>query len=160
MADLKTRIDPAEARAVLATYAHVLDDGAIGDWPSLFAEDGVYRITTRRNEDQGMPLSIMLARGRGMLFDRVEAIEQANIFEPHYYRHVLSDSRVVEAGEGTLTLSTSFMCVRTMMNGDMCLFAAGRYVDVVQWVEGRLLYRQKTVILDASKVDTLLAIPL
>jgi anthranilate 1,2-dioxygenase small subunit len=73
------------------------DEGPLTDWPTFFTETCLYRITTRQNEERNMPLSIMLCDNHAMLYDRVEAIEKANIFEPHYYRHVLSDSRMLRS---------------------------------------------------------------
>ena len=107
-----------------------------------------------------MPLSIMLCDNHAMLFDRVEAIEKANVFEPHYYRHILSDSRLLRTTADSIVVETSFFCVRTMLDGRMTLFAAGKQVDEVVMQDNRSLFRSKTVVLDASMVDTLIAIPL
>ncbi len=81
----------AGARALLVAYTYVLDEGPLSDWPTLFTPACLYRITTRQNEERNMPLSIMLCDNHAMLYDRVEAVEKANIYEPHYYRHILSD---------------------------------------------------------------------
>jgi len=149
-----------QARRLIADYADTIDDGMLSDWPKYFTHDGIYRITTRQNEAAKMPLSIMLCDNRAMLYDRVEAIEHANIFEPHVYRHILSDSRTVEVTDDYLGVATSFSCVRTMLDGRMTLFAAGRYVDRIVLEEGQCRFRSRTVILDSSRIDTLIAIPL
>jgi anthranilate 1,2-dioxygenase small subunit len=47
-----------------------------------------------------------------------------------------------------------------MLDGRMCLFAAGKYVDEVVVEDDRWLFRAKTVVLDSSQVDTLIAKPL
>jgi anthranilate 1,2-dioxygenase small subunit len=151
---------PAQARALLARYSYVLDEGPLADWPAFFTEQCLYRITTRQNEERNMPLSIMLCDNHAMLYDRVEAVEKANIYEPHYYRHVLSDSRVLRTTADSIWLETSFICVRTMLDGRMCLFAAGKYADEVVAEGERLLFRSKTVVLDSSQIDTLIAKPL
>jgi anthranilate 1,2-dioxygenase small subunit len=150
----------AQARQLLTMYTYVLDEGPLSDWPGLFTETCVYRITTRQNEERSMPLSIMLCDNHAMLYDRVEAVEKANIFEPHYYRHVLSDSRMLRTTPDSLWMETSFICVRTMLDGRMSLFAAGKYFDEIVAPEDRCLFRSKTVVLDASQVDTLIAKPL
>ena len=150
-----------QARRLIADVADALDAGDIERWPSFFADPCLYRITTRQNEEANMPLSIMLCDSPAMLYDRVEAILHANIFEPHHNRHVLSDSRYVERGADAMQVTTSFMCVRTMVTGGaMTLFAAGRYIDEIVRVDGACRFRSRTVVLDASQVDTLLAIPL
>jgi anthranilate 1,2-dioxygenase small subunit len=150
----------AGARQLLAAYTYVLDEGPLTDWPTFFTEACLYRITTRQNEERNMPLSIMLCDNHAMLYDRVEAVEKANIFEPHYYRHVLSDSRPLRSTADSLWMETSFICVRTMLDGRMSLFAAGKYVDEIVMDGDRWLFRSKTVVLDSSQVDTLIAKPL
>lgn len=150
----------AQARQLLAAYTYVLDEGPLTNWPGLFTEICLYRITTRQNEERNMPLSIMLCDNHAMLYDRVEAVEKANIFEPHYYRHVLSDSRMLRTTPDSLWMETSFICVRTMLDGRMLLFAAGKYVDEIVAHADRCLFRSKTVVLDPSQVDTLIAKPL
>jgi anthranilate 1,2-dioxygenase small subunit len=150
----------AGARQLLADYTYVLDEGPLTDWPTFFTETCLYRITTRQNEERNMPLSIMLCDNHAMLYDRVEAVEKANIFEPHYYRHVLSDSRLLRTTPDSIVTETSFICVRTMLDGRMCLFAAGKYVDEIVLEGDRRLFRAKTVVLDSSQIDTLIAKPL
>jgi anthranilate 1,2-dioxygenase small subunit len=150
----------AGARALIAAYASVLDEGPLSDWPTFFTEPCLYRITTRQNEEGNMPLSIMLCDNQAMLYDRVEAVEKANIYEPHYYRHILSDSRTLRTTAQSVVMETSFICVRTMLDGRMTLFAAGKYLDEVVTEKGRWLFRSKTVVLDSSQVDTLIAKPL
>ena len=157
---IQEKVTAAEARALLADYAYTLDAGHLAKWPALFTERGLYRITTRQNHERGYPLSIMLCDNRNMLYDRVEATEKANIFEPHYYRHVLSDSQPMESKDDALAARTSFVCVRTMLDGSTLLFCSGEYLDEVVREDGACRFRSKTVILDQSRIDTLIAIPL
>jgi anthranilate 1,2-dioxygenase small subunit len=149
-----------EARALQRDYVYTIDDGKLAEWPTYFTDPCLYRITTRDNLRQGFPLSIMLCDNQAMLFDRVEATEKANIFEPHMYRHILSDAQMVNGEGGTLTVRTSFICVRTMLDGGMSLFVSGEYLDEIVRENGRCLFRSKTVVLDLSRIDTLIAIPL
>ena len=153
-------VKPEEARALLRDYTYALDAGRLSDWPMFFTDQGLYRITTRQNLEQGYPLSIMLCDNRNMLYDRVEATEKANIFEPHYYRHILSDSQPMEVKDGAVCARTSFICVRTMLDGSTILFTSGEYLDEVVREEGVVRFRSKTVVLDQSRIDTLIAIPL
>jgi anthranilate 1,2-dioxygenase small subunit len=154
------RVSLAAARSLLCDYSYALDDGKLSDWPGFFTDPCLYRITTRDNHRRGYPLSIMLCDNRAMLFDRIEATEKANIFEPHHYRHVLSDSQLVEQRHDALVVRTGFLCVRTMLDGDSILFVSGEYLDEFVVVEGACRFRAKTVILDQSRIDTLIAIPL
>jgi len=95
-----------------------------------------------------------------MLKDRVSALRQANIYEPQRYRHLVSSIKIVEAHADTLDLVANFLVVRTMQEGDMTLFAAGRYLDRVRRQDGNWKFARKDVVLDSRQIDTLLAIPL
>ncbi|HEY0288632.1 MAG TPA: aromatic-ring-hydroxylating dioxygenase subunit beta [Pseudomonas sp.] len=154
------RITESQARQLISDYTYTIDDGAVSEWPTYFTEPCLYRITTRQNHEMVMPLSIMLCDNQAMLYDRVEAIEKANIFEPHYYRHVVSESKVIGKTDTEIQMETSFICVRTMLDGRVTVFATGRYSDHIVLDEGRCLFRSRVVILDSSKIDTLIAIPL
>ena len=149
-----------EAAALLADYAYALDEGRLGEWPRFFTDPCLYRITTRDMFRQGRPLSIMVCDNQAMLYDRVEATERVNIFEPHHYRHVLSRSRLLERRPDCLCLQTAFICVRTMADGTQSLFVSGEYSDEIVRGGGGCLLRARTVILDSSRFDSVLAIPL
>ena len=138
----------------------MLDDGPLSQWPEFFAEDCLYRIASRENERRGLPLPILLCDSRAGLYDRVEATEKANIFEPHWYRHILSQSRIVPGTGGITIVETAFLCLRTMLRGVAGFFVSGVYRDEIVRDGNRLLFRSKTVVLDKSQIDTLIAIPL
>jgi len=59
-----------------------------------------------------------------------------------------------------LEVHANFLVVRTMQDGAMTLFAAGRYVDSVVHGATGWHFARKTVILDSRRIDTLLAIPI
>jgi anthranilate 1,2-dioxygenase small subunit len=47
-----------------------------------------------------------------------------------------------------------------MRDGTMSLFATGRYVDALVEEAGALRFRERVVVCDSGRIDTLLAIPL
>jgi anthranilate 1,2-dioxygenase small subunit len=55
---------------------------------------------------------------------------------------------------------TPFLVVRIMRDGAMDLFATGRYLDVLVEVGDTLRFRERVVVCDSSRIDTLLAIPI
>jgi anthranilate 1,2-dioxygenase small subunit len=95
-----------------------------------------------------------------MLKDRVSALRQANIYEPQRYRHLISGIHVEKDERDALELGANFLAVRTMQDGGMILFAAGRYVDRAVRTEAGWKFAKKIVVLDSRQIDTLLAIPL
>ena len=86
-------------------------------------------------------------------------MRDANIYEPQRYRHLVSSIKILEDREA-LDLAANFVVVRTMQEGDMILFAAGRYLDEVKRDNGSWKFTRKNVVLDSRQIDTLLAIPI
>ncbi len=154
--DLISRVE-----RLTTAYIGCIDDDALEDWPQFFTEDGLYRIVSRDNYTRGLPASFFYCRGRGMMHDRIQALRRANIYEPHVYRHLVSGTRLIRAeSAGHWRFSTNFQVIRTMHTGEMLLFAVGHFDDVVVEQEGALLWQEKTVVCDSSRIDTLLVIPL
>src|SRR5882724_4092709 len=119
-----------------AEYARAIDDDRLESWPDFFADPC------------------------GMLKDRVTALREANIYERQAYRHLVG-LPALRAGAGdAVHAETPFLVVRVMRDGSMDLFATGRYVDTMVDEGGTLRFRERLVVCDSSRVDTLLAIPL
>jgi 3-phenylpropionate/cinnamic acid dioxygenase small subunit len=143
-----------------ADYARAIDDDRLEDWPGFFSESCLYTITSADNHRQGLPAGLMYADSNGMLRDRVSALRKANIYERQTYRHLIGLPAIVgEKDAGTLT-ETPFLVVRIMRDGRMDLFATGRYLDTLVEEAGALKFRERIVVCDSSRIDTLLAIPL
>jgi anthranilate 1,2-dioxygenase small subunit len=149
-----------ELEQLYTDYVHCLDSDELEHWPDFFAEDCFYRVTSAENYEAGMPLGLIHATSRNMLKDRVSALREANIYEPQCYRHLVSSIKVLAERGDTLDLVANFLVVRTMQEGDMTLFAAGRYLDQVRLTDGAWKFARKDVVLDSRQIDTLLAIPL
>ncbi len=81
-------------------YARVLDEGDLEAWPDFFADDGLYRITSRENADGDLPIGVIYCDGRGMLIDRVRAVLKTTMHEPRYLRHFNSNVRVDGVDDG------------------------------------------------------------
>jgi anthranilate 1,2-dioxygenase small subunit len=155
-ADLALRLAVED---LYADYVHTIDDDRLEEWPGLFTEDGIYRVTTRENHDNGLPLAMVYCDGRGMMADRISALRTANIYEPHVYCHVLSAVRILGASGGVIRARSNFSVLRTMQEGDTSLFAVGRTFDTLVEEGGRLRFKERLAVLDSRRVDTLLVIP-
>ena len=149
-----------ELEQLYTDYVHCLDTDQLERWPDFFTEDCFYRITSAENFEAAMPLGLIHATSRNMLKDRVSALREANIYEPQRYRHLVSSIKIVEDRAEACDLVANFLVVRTMQEGDMTLFAAGRYLDQIQLTDGIWKFARKDVVLDSRQIDTLLAIPL
>jgi len=142
--------------ALNAEYAAAIDDDRLEAWPNYFVEDCLYKITSADNVRDGNEAGIVYADSRSMLADRVLALRRANIYERQAYRHIVGTPRLT----GADTAETPFLVVRTMRDGRMDLFVAGRYQDRLHDENGTLCFRERIVICDSSHFDTLVAIPL
>jgi anthranilate 1,2-dioxygenase small subunit len=152
---LRLRID-----ALYAEYAQTIDDDRLEEWPRLFVENGKYRVTTRENHGRGLALAIMYCDGRGMMNDRISALRLANIYEPHVYCHLTSCVRIMDSTPQEIQAQANFAVIRTMQEGEQSIFACGRTFDRIVEADGRLLFKDRLVVLDSRQVDTLLVIPL
>ena len=157
--DLATRLQPLVAQ-LNADYARALDDDRLEEWPDFFADPCLYSITSADNHRQGLPIGVMYADSKGMVRDRVTALRQANIYERQTYRHVVGLPAILAEVDAGVRAETPFLVVRIMRDGRMDLFATGRYLDVLIEEAGALRFRERVVVCDSRRVDTLLAIPL
>jgi anthranilate 1,2-dioxygenase small subunit len=157
MDDLAIRLGVHE---LIGAYADVIDDDRLEEWPGLFTDPCRYLIISRANHAAGLRQGVMYAASQGMLLDRVVALRRANIFEPHHYRHVIGPIRVDRIEGGEAVSHANVMVARIMHDGVTSLFATGRYLDRIDVSQTPFRFRERIVVLDSEKVDTLLAIPL
>lgn len=146
--------------ALIGEYAEVIDEDRLEDWPDLFGDPCKYLVICRSNYEAGMRQGVMYAATQGMLRDRVFSLRQANIYEPHRYRHVIGPIRIKSVTDGTAVVHTHFICARIMHDGETALFATGRYLDRIDVSKEPYRFAERIVVLDSEKIDTLLAIPL
>ncbi|MBL4801108.1 MAG: aromatic-ring-hydroxylating dioxygenase subunit beta [Emcibacter sp.] len=141
-------------------YARCIDNGDYEDWPYFFVEDCKYVVTSDRNHREGLEAGIIWADSQAMLIDRITALRQANIYEFHKYRHIISHPYILSDEDGEVRSETSFMVVRITRDGPMDVFAVGRYLDHYQVSDGNIKIKERIVVCDSSHFDTLLVIPL
>ncbi len=140
--------------------AHCIDDDRLEEWPSYFTEDCRYTIIDRESFERAMPVGIMTCDSRGMLEDRVRALREANIYEPHCYRHLISGIRIRGVDGDAYSVQTSYAVIRTMQEGDVLVFSSGRFLDEIVVDDDRLLFRKRIVVCDSNRIDTLIVIPI
>src|ERR1700751_1537605 len=142
---------------LIAAYVDCIDEDRLEEWPDFFVEQCRYVITSRLSHEAGLPHGVVYAASRGMLVDRVTALRRANIFEPHRYRHIVRPIRIVRT---VVQVHSNCIAVRIMHDGEMSLFAAGRYLDRIDVTSQPYRFIERLVVLDSQKIDTLLVIPL
>jgi anthranilate 1,2-dioxygenase small subunit len=149
---------------LIHTYVQCIDDDRLEEWPDFFTEDCLYQIVPRENADQGLPIAIMYCDSRGMLQDRVVAHRKANLFAPHVYRHLVSAIRVTGQDKGVVTVRCNYAVFRTSLDpvhyGTTEVYSVGEYRDTIVFADGAAKFKEKIVIVDTSRVQSLLVTPL
>jgi len=153
-------MDIAYIVALNAVYARTIDNEQFEQWPALFHESCLYKVTTAENVAQGFAAGVMYADSRAMLEDRVSALRKANIYERQRYRHIVGLPVILHEADGTADVETPFLIVRIMHDGRMDIFATGHYRDKVSADgTGALRFAERIVVCDGGRFDTLVAIP-
>ena len=142
-------------------YARCIDNGNLEAWPDFFEENCTYKITTADNLALGLEAGVIFANSKGMLRDRVASLREANIYERHVYRHFLGQPWILSEEPDEVRSETSFFVARIMRDGTTDVYATGRYIDIYRLNGSKApRLRERIVICDSSRFDTLLALPL
>jgi anthranilate 1,2-dioxygenase small subunit len=157
MIDQETRLGIAE---LIAAYADCIDDDRLEEWPDFFTEDCRYLVTDRESHEAGYTHGVIYCASRGMLVDRVTSLRRVLMYEAHRYRHLVGQSRIVALDRGTAETRSNFFVARIMHDGGTSLFATGRYLDRIDVSREPYRFKERLVVLDSQKIDTLLVIPL
>jgi anthranilate 1,2-dioxygenase small subunit len=145
-------------RDLLAESSHLLDSDRLEDWVQLFTEDCEYQVIPRINVERNLPLATMRCTNRRMLADRIVSLRQANIYNIHSTRHLVSETRITETGPDRWEVSANFALYQTDQDGVSTLFLVGRYADIVVRADG-FRFRKRWAICDTLAIPTLLAVP-
>src|SRR5262249_38383542 len=115
-----------------ATYARVIDNEQFEEWPKLFHDPCLYKVTTAENVARGFEGGLIYADTRGRREDRISPLRKVNIYGAQRYRHIVGLPVVTGQKNGTADVETPFLIVRIMRDGAMDVFATGCYRDKVK----------------------------
>jgi len=153
-------MDIARIVELNAVYARAIDTEQFEEWPKLFHDPCLYKVTTADNVAKGMESGLIYADTRGMLEDRISSLRKVNIYERQRYRHIVGLPVVLGEKDGATDVETPFLIVRIMREGNMDLFATGCYRDRINPdATGALRFAERIVVCDGQRFDTLVAIP-
>jgi 3-phenylpropionate/cinnamic acid dioxygenase small subunit len=155
---------PNALRARLAdlysAYDEALAEGRYEDWPGLFTEACVYKITSRENYDAGLPIGVIYAESRAMLADRVAALRNTTLYAPRIMRNLTSGIMLRQIAADGMRLSASYAVFQTMLNEASTVFLCGRYYDRVVEDGDTLRFAERICVADATLVPTSLIFPI
>src|SRR5262249_27597556 len=99
-----------------------------------------------------------------MLRDRVTAHRKANLFAPHHYRHVVSAVRITAWEDGIASARSNYAVFRTSTDpisyGTTEVYGVGEYRNKIAVTDVTLKFKEKIVVLDTNRIQSLLATPL
>jgi anthranilate 1,2-dioxygenase small subunit len=143
-----------------ARYVRCIDDDRLEAWPGLFTDPCRYQITTRENVTRNLPLGLLECTSTGMLRDRIEALRRVNVYEPQTYSHHISSLEITLRDDGAFGARSNYLVLRTMPEGEMTIFSAGVYADVIEIDGDAARFRERIVIAESRRIDTLLVLPI
>lgn len=142
-----------------ARYCESLDDGPLEQWPEFFTEECMYLIIPRDNFEQNLPLAIMRCESRGMLKDRVTAIQDTMMYEPRYLRHQVTNIRIAAGAADELEVRANFCVVEVLPDELPRILIVGRYLDRLRRLGGQWLFSDKRCIYDSTLIPNSLIYP-
>ena len=159
--DARRQLLRLEVEDLINAYVQCIDDDDLEAWPDFFAEDCVYKVIPRENADLGLPVAVIYCDSKGMLRDRIVALRKANIYAPHFYRHIVSNTRVLDELDGVIDAQTNYLVLQTLLDGETKVYNAGKYVDrIVRDEDGQLKFQQRLCIFDTYRIQTLMVTPI
>jgi anthranilate 1,2-dioxygenase small subunit len=157
-------IPPRHREAIndlLLDYGALIDGDKLEQWLDFFTDDCVYKIVPRENVVQNLPGVIVLCENKNMLIDRIVSYREANEYNLHYDRHIISNIRIRDLPErDAYAAEASYAVYQTNMDGESRLFSVGEYRDKVLIRNGAAKIKEKLIIVDTYSIPTLLATPL
>ncbi len=152
-------IGPQQLLDFYARYAETLDDDRLVEWPEFFAERCLYRIVPRENWDRDLPIGTVHAESRAMLQDRVDALVNAMVYSPRYYRRFLTNTRIVRHDETGVTVRQNVLVVQTLINKPSEILLCGVAHDVVADDAGVTRFSQRIIVYDSEMILNSLIFP-
>lgn len=144
-----------------ARHSEIISDDLLEQWPGLYTEDCVYKLTSRVNFDRKLPLCTILCESRGALLDRVTAIRNTMVFAPRTVIHTVSNARLLEtAPDGTLVARSMFCVWQTLVDGQSHLQLVGRSFDRIAVQGDTLRFAECLAIFDSELVPGSIVYPI
>ena len=142
-------------------YIRALDARDLRAWADCFAPEASYICAARENEEQGLPLALMMDDTRARIEDRITFIEKiwAGTFEDYTMRHFVQPIASVQQADGSLRAESNFLVAYTSARGHSEILVAGCYQDTIESIDGEDRFRSKKAVLDTITTPRYLVYP-
>jgi 3-phenylpropionate/cinnamic acid dioxygenase small subunit len=152
----------AQVDALQVSYIRALDRHDMDAWAACFADECSYVCISRENEEQGLPVAIMMDDSRARIGDRVTYITKiwAGTFEDYATRHFVQRLSCSARPGGVVSVESNFMVAYTTARGRSELLATGIYQDEVVIGADGPRFKSKRAVLDTVTTPRYLVYPL
>ena len=140
-------------------YAAVLERMDIERWPSFFADDAVYEMKARDNEESGLRLALMYCEGMGMLKDRAYAIKHTEMYAPRYLNLMITNTRVLSIEGPFIQSEAGYLLLETLIDEPTRVQQAGKYYDRFERRDGRLIIKERLCVYDSVLINNCVVFP-
>jgi 3-phenylpropionate/cinnamic acid dioxygenase small subunit len=153
-----------EVEDLYTNYCEALDAAKIESWPDFFIDDCIYKVTTKDNIENNMPLCLIFCEKKGMLLDRTYAIKHTLVYRPRTQRRIVSGIKIkiVNAAKDNLIIEaiTSFLLFESIENNPSQLLVFGRSEDVITRSQNILKFKNRLFVIDVTDIPESLVFPL
>jgi anthranilate 1,2-dioxygenase small subunit len=157
--DAALRALTLELRELYDEVADLLDRDEVERLPGYFTDDCLYQVISRENHDQGLPTATIFCDGIRMLRDRVLALRETQVYEPRHWRHFVSGVRVTGTDGEEIRAQANVLVTESMSDAEPTVLLVGRYLDRLVRRDGRLFFRERSVVYDNYRVVRSLIVP-
>lgn len=141
-------------------YAAAVDAEQWENWYEMFIDDCLYRVQSRENYDQGLPLAALSLDSKGMLKDRIYGITETIFHDPYYQRHLVSAPRILTVDNDLVESEASYAVFRTKSDGVSQVFSVGRYIDRLRQTPDGLKLESRLCVFDSEMILNSLIYPI
>ena len=145
---------------LMADYCHYIDDDRLEEWLDFFTEDCHYKILSRENEEDELPLELLSCRNKNMLRDRILSLREANIYNIHFDKHILGAVRILGEENGGYRVQANYSLYQSNQDGVSELFSVGTYRDLIIFAGDQPMFREKIAVADTFGIPRLLSTPI
>ncbi|WP_158214005.1 aromatic-ring-hydroxylating dioxygenase subunit beta [Pusillimonas sp. T2] len=155
-------IDQIEQEITRLNYrcARILDDDRLEEWPGLFVDDCKYAIHPRDNYVAGLEGYWLYLDNHAMLRDRVKSLREANLYNIHQDRRIVTGVMFDGEQDGVFHARSSFLILQSDVEGRGRFFCTGEYLDKMVFSGGVLKFKERIVVPDSFNMHGLVAVPL
>jgi len=152
--------DYYDVAEMYAEYAAVVDREDWNLWPEFFLDECTYKIVPKENHDQGLRLATLAFESKGMLRDRVYAIQETLFYDPYYQRHIVGLPQIRGIDGDLIEAEANYVVLRTKRDQFSEVFNAGRYFDRIRRTPDGLKFESRICVFDSEMIPNSLIYPI